>query len=116
MFIMNFDDYKNTMPYPSKPKKPHLNISHASQDVQQYFLALKKWESEMEIYRKEVAAYQKTDADLYVKFMQDIFDDLGIANNPKRDRLFSIAWDMGHSAGYSEVYHYASELVDLIRD
>ncbi len=113
---MNFDYYKNTMPYPSKPNKPHLNISHTSQDVQQYAFALKQWESEMEIYRKEVDAYHKTDADLYVKFMQDMFNELDIAKNPKRDRLFSIAWDLGHSAGYSEVYNYASELVDLIRD
>ena len=114
---MNLNDYKNTMPYPSKPTKPHLNIFHTSQDVQQYALDLKKWESEMEIYRKEVEDYHKVDADLYAKFMQDTFDELGIANNPKRDRLFYIAWDLGHSAGeLGEVYHYAIQLVDLIRD
>jgi phosphomannomutase len=116
MLVMNFDDYKNTMPYPAKLKKPYLPIRHSSSNVMEYALALKNYELAMAEYNNERDIYHKKDVDLYKKFMQDMFNELGIADNPKRDRLFSIAWDLGHSAGYSEVYNYASELVDLIRD
>jgi hypothetical protein len=32
----------------------------------------------------------------------------------KRDLLYRLAWDYGHSAGYTEVDLYYSELVDLV--
>jgi hypothetical protein len=75
---------------------------------------LGKWEDDMVRHRKEVEAYYKVDADLYDKFKIDVFNELGISDNPKRDLLFSIAWEMGHSSGYAEVFHYACEMVDLI--
>jgi hypothetical protein len=48
-------------------------------------------------------------------FLNDVKKDLGIENNPKADKMLSIAWDLGHSCGYSEVYYYARDLVSLIR-
>jgi hypothetical protein len=116
MFKMDFDKYKNTKPYPVKPLKPRLNPYHSSEDVIQYSVRLKEYESEILEWQGEVSAYHKTDVDLYVEFRQDLFNELDIADNPKRERLFSIAWDMGLSAGCSEVYSYASQLVDLIKD
>ena len=44
-----------------------------------------------------------------------MFEELDIADNPKRDLLFNKAWELGHSYGLSEVYHYADELVCLIK-
>jgi hypothetical protein len=49
-------------------------------------------------------------------FDDDVFADLGISDNPKRHKLMAIAWEHGHSCGYSEVYYYASELVELIKE
>ena len=49
------------------------------------------------------------------EFKKDLFEDLGIEFNPKRDKLYSLAWEKGHSSGFSEVYNYACELVDLIQ-
>lgn len=46
---------------------------------------------------------------------QLIFEDLGIYDNPKRFLLWEKAWDLGHSAGYHEVYGCALDLVELIR-
>lgn len=48
------------------------------------------------------------------EFKSDIEDEHGTSNNPKKDLLFEKAWSMGHSSGYNEVYHYYSDLVDLI--
>lgn len=37
------------------------------------------------------------------------------SENPKAQKLFSIAWDFGHANGFSEVYSYATQLVDLVK-
>lgn len=49
------------------------------------------------------------------QFKNDLFEELSITDNPKRELLFQKAWELGHSSGYSEVYLYACDLVDLIR-
>ena len=40
--------------------------------------------------------------------------DLGILDNPKADKLMSIAWEEGHAYGYYEVYQHARDLLELI--
>lgn len=59
-------------------------------------------------------AYLKEEQQIMSQFKQDLFIELDIENNPKREKLFSIAWDYAHSSGYSEVFNCAEELVDLI--
>ena len=59
-------------------------------------------------------AYRDEDARLLELFKNDLFEDLGIENNDKRDMLFSIAMDFGHSSGYRSVYDYACDIVCLI--
>lgn len=39
----------------------------------------------------------------------------GVADNPKADMAFNLAWQYGHHAGYHEVDNYFSEIVDLIK-
>jgi hypothetical protein len=33
----------------------------------------------------------------------DAFEELGITNNPKREKLYSKAWEFGHPSGLQEV-------------
>lgn len=47
-------------------------------------------------------------------FKKDLFEDLGITDNTKREILFEKAWDQGHCEGYSGVYNAANEMVDLV--
>ena len=51
---------------------------------------------------------------LYELFKQDLFEELGISDNPRRRLLFTKAWERGHAYGYAEVYNVALDLVDLI--
>lgn len=41
--------------------------------------------------------------------------DLGILDNPKADKMMSIAWEKGHPGGYYEIYLEALDLVELIK-
>ena len=77
--------------------------------------AVKQEVFDKEGYRKTKDAYKKEKRRLYLEFTEDIAREFGVQDNPKRDLLFSKAWELGHSAGYSEVYGYYEDLVDLIR-
>lgn len=47
-------------------------------------------------------------------FFYIVKKDLGILDNPKADKLMSLAWERGHSHGYYEVYLHAQNLLELI--
>lgn len=49
------------------------------------------------------------------KFKEDLFEELDIQNNPKRELLYKKEYEMGHSYGFSEIYAYAVDLVELIK-
>jgi hypothetical protein len=65
-------------------------------------------------YKEAKTAYNAETARLMQQFKADMFEDLGITDNPKADKLYAKAWDYGHSSGLREVYNYAADLVDLI--
>ena len=44
-----------------------------------------------------------------------VFQETGTTDNPKREQLWSKAWELGHSAGVSEVEYYYCDLVELIK-
>lgn len=75
--------------------------------------------TECEKYCEAVKEYRRKSAEhaseLHAQFKQELFEELGIADNPKRELLFSRAWEQGHSAGYDEVYTCACDLVELIK-
>jgi hypothetical protein len=69
-----------------------------------------------EAYKEQRTKYNVESARLHTEFKEDIFDEFGVQNHPKRERVFEMAWDRGHSSGFSEVYLVFEELVELIKD
>jgi len=114
--MLDFNKYRNPDPYRSKPRKPLLKHGHTSQDAEKYLGLLKAYEKEIIEWKNHMAERSTKEAELIEQFYIDMYEDLGISENPKRHKLSAIAWNMGHSSGLSEVYHYASELVTLIED
>ena len=60
-------------------------------------------------------AYWAEQAKLEAEFVADLYEELGIADNPKAHMLYTKAYERGHSNGHYEVYQVACDLVDLIR-
>ena len=89
---MEFEKYKNMMAYPK---------------LSDY--------TTKEEYKNATHEYRKENGRLFEEFKKDLFADLDITDNPKAEKLFSIAWEKGHSSGYREVYNEALDLVDLIK-
>ena len=84
---MDYTKYENTIPFP-KRDDPDFTAKY-------------------QVYAAE-------EGRLANAFAEDFFEELGIQNNPKKDLLFSKAWDRGHSGGYAEVMNAGYGLVDLI--
>lgn len=50
-------------------------------------------------------------------FWEDAFDELGIdLNHPKVEKLKELAWDYGHSEGFSNVFYHLSNISELITE
>lgn len=49
------------------------------------------------------------------EFKQELYKCYGVEGNPKAEALWRLAWEYGHSAGYSEVLNYWQDMVDLIK-
>ena len=73
------------------------------------------WEKEIELYQKKQTEYKDKSMSLHEEFRTDIFREFGVDGNPKKDKCFSIAWEHGHAYGYSDVYSYFSDIVELIK-
>ena len=46
--------------------------------------------------------------------VQGVFHGFNLPAPGQLVNLMAIAWDMGHSSGYQEVYNYAAELAPLL--
>lgn len=130
---MNFDDYTNPLPYPSKGEfrtkfwyrrgqciakkigdQPTLfMMGFSSEDLDG---AAVENDDDAIAFIAARNAYNQKSAMLHEQFKLDMFKDLGIEKNPKREKLFAVAWERGHSSGYSDVYNVACDLVELIED
>jgi len=51
----------------------------------------------------------------YNEFKNDLFKELEIEDNEKRELFFQKVWSLGHSYGFHEVYLMALDLVSLIK-
>jgi len=49
------------------------------------------------------------------EFKEALEEHFGVTENPKKNMLYSVAWEIGHSAGFHEVEYFYDILVDLIR-
>lgn len=73
------------------------------------------YDAAMPAYKEACAAREKQQCLLDAEFKRDVCEELDIANHPKRDMLYDMAYARGHSDGRQAVYDEACELVELLR-
>lgn len=59
-------------------------------------------------YREEVEKVNN-------EFKLALFKEYGMENHPKREKMFSIAWEKGHSDGYSSIESEFYTLTELMQ-
>ena len=135
--MMNAEEYQNTLPYPWKESFTTTYYYKAGKviaikkdgnlltpdnklvtDDTAKALLLRRAAAEKVVDEQAhcaaINAYQAENARLIEKFKRDLFEELGISDHPKREKLYSLAWELGHSTGFSEVVSYAEQLSELL--
>ena len=103
-------------PYPEKPRKPSLPSKHTAEMARAHAV-------NMEVFEAEFAEFE-TDREIYYQRKGEIEHMVGdliksesgldsIVPVLYRDKIWSIAWDAGHSDGYYEVYQWLCKLVEI---
>lgn len=82
---MNFDQYKSTLPFATRKENAEVNEA--------YYTEMRRLEDQFKV---------------------DLLADLGLTGHPKADKVYALAWQRGHSSGYSEVYNEAIDLAELV--
>lgn len=128
---MNFNDYDNKSPYPTRDQYTTLYAYKAGKLVAKCepsgdftkWTATVRGQDDLTIernfdenaYSDARAAYDEETSLLMENFKRDLYEQEGVTGNPKASKAFEMAWDRGHSSGFYEVGIYFSELVELIK-
>ncbi len=67
-------------------------------------------------YKEHKKQYGEEIHKLHEEFVNDLFENFNVMNNPKKDKAFALAWEKGHANGLEEVYNEFYDLVELIKD
>lgn len=71
-----------------------------------------------EVYAKiESGSYcitEKNEAKILAQFQIDALKAVGLFGHPKADKVYSLAWERGHSAGFHDIFVNLIELADLV--
>lgn len=67
------------------------------------------------LYSSDKKAYQKKIREIKEDFKDALFVLHKVSDHPKRERCFEIAWEHGHSSGFSEVEIYFNDIVELLK-
>ena len=67
-------------------------------------------------YNEHKKQYGEEIHKLHEEFVNDLFEEFGVTDNPKRHKAFELAWEKGHANGFEEVYNEFYDLVELIKD
>lgn len=126
--------YKTKLPYPTNPRIPeslkdalrnrHVVFSKikefddfVEQTYKETSSACKDWKTykaEVIKYHTERDAYQEDQNLKEEQFRQDALEECGLLNHPKASKIYSFAWEHGHSSGLYEVFYWLTEIADLV--
>jgi len=108
--------FKQKGEYPDKPKKPFLSNKHTSIEASQYVIDLQIYEKGMETHNEKMKLFieRENEIESIIKeFICDVSGLYSIVPKEYRDKVYSKAWEDGHSSGYYEVYLKLNSLVDI---
>ena len=101
----------------SKPSVPKLKSNSPSQEEMKiYSEALLSYEKDLEDYRYKNDFYREERIRLYDLLEDKVKEESGlndIVPEEYRAKVYSYAYQQGHGSGYSEVYNYLLDLVNI---
>ncbi len=133
---LNYDSFKTQLPYPKKEEYTvwyfyksgvlKFDLSGSNYTPEQLMDELSKarktatangWtetkELNEEAYRKAKSAYNSDVNQLQIAFLDALLNEYGVPDDEFGNKLVQMAWDDGHSSGFSEVENNFSDYSDL---
>ena len=107
---------KTTVKIPSKPRKPVIPNNPSANDLRLLADKMDAYNADFQYYKDQHAAYMQELNNLEQEFRNDLEAYYEMTNHPKAVLLYDMAWDYGHSVGFSEVANHYSDLVRLVKD
>jgi hypothetical protein len=108
--------YKHRLPYPKQPVRPVLKNNHNSIDIEAYLNAFKEYESLMRKFAEEKAEYFKTENHINSVIKDYLWEETGLnrlESAASKEKIWSRAYEDGHSDGMYEVYLKLCNLIEL---
>jgi hypothetical protein len=102
--------------YASKPKHPLLlGNKPTAEEMKIYSEALLVYEKELQEYETKDDFYRTESGRLWSLLEDKVKEDSGLNDIPEqyRSKVYSYAYELGHSSGYGEVYNYLCNLVNI---
>jgi len=115
---MDYEQYKNTDPYPDRPAKPVLPSSKVKpatpSEYRAYAAQLEEYEKAMVEFRAALAVWNKKQGGLEDQFKVDALREAGLEGHPKADIVYRKAWEHGHASGLSDVVYWLQEFAEVV--
>lgn len=104
--------------YPSSIPKPQWKDSFTSKDAEAFGKALAQWESDQAEVAAKREAYRKNEAwhDRIMRRYLEIITGYDKVPEQYKAKVWSIAWEDGHSNGWVEIYQVLHKLVGIFTD
>ncbi len=101
--------YENHVPY-SPPPMPEIDETKTTiaraREIREAYQA-----SKLDQHR----LHQEEGGRLTTLLKADLEAENGVVGHPKANLLWSLAWEHGHSSGYSDVVNYYDNFVELLK-
>lgn len=107
------EERARSFPYPEMPKPPNREGYKTGRE---YGKAVGDYEEAKAAMRIARTAWNTGQAEAEEWFKAELAKILRLEGHPKFDALYRIAWQEGHSSGFSEVANYADTLAELLRE
>jgi hypothetical protein len=72
------------------------------------------WSTYVTTFPASSKKYREQNDAIDTLFREHVAEINGMTNHPKRDRVYTLAWAMGHSSGYHEVADYFSDFSEVL--
>ncbi len=116
-FFDVYIDRLNKLSFPTSPPKPYLAHGELDpQKIHKYAIDIANYNDELKEYKEKRARYYEDKNKIEADLKTALLDNLGIKGTIFEQPIFSLAWEFGHSAGWQEVYNYASDITDKFRE
>jgi hypothetical protein len=107
--------YDNKLKYPKFPKKPTRSNLATPADYREHADALEEYAIANTKAEENRIEYNKETSRLESTLRTDLATEFDILENPKESKVWELAWQLGHSSGYTEIYLYYHKLVELVK-